>query len=83
MRTTFLPNDETCFHLFEAHSIELVDEVSRRAGLGHARIVPARGVPIHGSVEAMRTAGASGRIDCALLDRCCVDDHSGVDRVVM
>jgi hypothetical protein len=39
VRTTFLPGDETCFHLFEAPSAEPVEEVSRRARLGGARIV--------------------------------------------
>ena len=39
VRTTFLPDDETCFHLFEAASAELVEEVSLRAGLGRARVV--------------------------------------------
>jgi hypothetical protein len=41
VRTTFLPEDETCFHVFEASSAEAVGAVSRRAGLGPARIVPA------------------------------------------
>ena len=41
VRTTFLPDDETCFHLFEAASAEVVEEVSRRAGLGRARVVAA------------------------------------------
>ena len=41
VRTTFLPDDETCFHLFEAASHDVVEEVSRRARLGHARIIPA------------------------------------------
>ena len=41
IRTTFLPDDETCFHLFEATAEEAVEEVSRRAALGRARIVPA------------------------------------------
>jgi hypothetical protein len=41
VRTTFLPDDETCFHLFEAASAEVVEEVSRRAELGRARVVPA------------------------------------------
>jgi len=41
VRTTFLPDDETCFHLFEASSADAVAEVSRRAELGHGRIVPA------------------------------------------
>jgi hypothetical protein len=41
VRTTFLPNDETCFHVFEAAAEEAVGEVCRRAGLGSGRIVPA------------------------------------------
>jgi hypothetical protein len=41
LRTTFLPSDETCFHLFEAASEETVDEVCRRARIDSARIVPA------------------------------------------
>ena len=41
IRTTFLPDDETCFHLFEATTEEAVEEVSRRAALGRARIVRA------------------------------------------
>jgi hypothetical protein len=41
VRTTFLPGDETCFHLFEAGSEEAVGEVCRQAGIGSARIVPA------------------------------------------
>ena len=41
VRTTFLPDDETCFHLVEAVSTEVVEELSRRAELGHTRIVPA------------------------------------------
>jgi hypothetical protein len=44
VRTTFLPEDETCFHLFEAVSADAVEEVSRRAELGRARIV--RYIPI-------------------------------------
>ncbi len=40
VRTTFLPDDETCFHVFEAGSSDAVDEVCRRAYLGRARIVP-------------------------------------------
>jgi hypothetical protein len=41
VRTTFLPEDETCFHIFEADSAASVEEVSRRADLGRARVVPA------------------------------------------
>jgi hypothetical protein len=48
IRTTFLPDDETCFHLFDASSAEAVEELSRRAELGRARVVPA--------IEASRPA---------------------------
>ena len=41
VRTTFLPDDETCFHLVEAPSANAAEEVSRRAGLGRTRIVRA------------------------------------------
>ena len=41
VRTTFLPEDETCFHVFEAPSAEAVSEVCRRAGIVSGRIVPA------------------------------------------
>jgi hypothetical protein len=39
VRTTFLTDDETCFHVFEAASADVVEEVSRRAGLGRSRVV--------------------------------------------
>jgi hypothetical protein len=41
VRTTFLPEDEMCFHVFEAASEDAVSEVCRRAGIGSTRIVPA------------------------------------------
>jgi hypothetical protein len=48
VRTTFLPDDETCFHLFEATTRAAVEEASLRAALGRVRIVPA--------IEASRRA---------------------------
>ena len=45
VRTTFLPTDETCFHLFESASLEAVVEVSRIAALGSGRIVLAVEAP--------------------------------------
>lgn len=53
LRTTFLPDDETCFHLFEAPTAAAVEEVVRRATLGRARIVPA--------IEARPTRSAPPR----------------------
>ena len=40
VRSTFVPDDETCFHVFEAGSEEIVREVCRQAGFGSPRIVP-------------------------------------------
>jgi hypothetical protein len=39
LRSIFIPEDETCFHLFEAASAEAIDQVSRRAAFEHERIV--------------------------------------------
>ena len=41
VRTTLLPDDETCLHIFEAASEDAVGEVCRRAGIDTGRIVPA------------------------------------------
>jgi hypothetical protein len=41
VRTTYLPDDETCFHVFAAASADIVEEAGRRAELGRTRIVPA------------------------------------------
>ena len=39
VRTTFLPDDETCFHVFVAACPETVHEIARVAGLGIVRVV--------------------------------------------
>jgi hypothetical protein len=41
LRTTLLPTDETCFHLFEAPSVAAVEAGLAQAGLGCDRIVEA------------------------------------------
>ena len=41
LRTTFLPEDETCFHFFDASSAASVAELCRRLDLGEVRIVGA------------------------------------------
>lgn len=41
LRTTLLPSDETCFHLFEAASVAVVEAAAARAGLRWDRVVEA------------------------------------------
>jgi hypothetical protein len=41
VRAIFVPEDETCFFLFEAPSSELAGEASRRASIEFERIVEA------------------------------------------
>jgi hypothetical protein len=41
LRTTFIPGDEICLHLFEASSASVVQAAAARAGLECDRIVEA------------------------------------------
>jgi uncharacterized protein DUF4242 len=41
VRSLFIPEDGTCFHVFEASSAKVVGEASRRARLEYDRIVEA------------------------------------------
>ena len=41
LRSTFVPEDEVCFHWFEAESVEAVSEVGERASLAFNRITEA------------------------------------------
>jgi len=41
VRTTFVPSDELCLHVFEADSAEQVSEAIRRAGIEPERVVEA------------------------------------------
>lgn len=52
VRTTFVPDDETFFHLFEAGSLGTVEEVCRRAKLGRSRIVAAVDEPADAQSQA-------------------------------
>jgi hypothetical protein len=42
VRATYVPEDETCFYVFEAASADLVARASALAELGEGRIVEAR-----------------------------------------
>lgn len=41
LRSIFVPEDETCFHLYEAPSADAVREVARRVGLPVERVTEA------------------------------------------
>lgn len=45
LRTTFVPSDETCFHLFDAPSLQMLVEAARLGALSHLRIVEAVEMP--------------------------------------
>lgn len=47
LRTIFVPEDEICFHLYEAHAADAVGEASLRAQIAYERIV--RAVSVDGS----------------------------------
>jgi hypothetical protein len=39
LRSIFVPAEETCFFLYEAHAVDAVHEAVRRAGLAHEHVV--------------------------------------------
>jgi Protein of unknown function (DUF4242) len=41
LRSIFVPDDETCFYLYEAETVEAVREAARRAALPSQRIAEA------------------------------------------
>ena len=53
VHTTFLPGDEIVLHLFDAPSVEALDEAGRRAGLDFDRIVEA----LHDSADQRKENG--------------------------
>jgi hypothetical protein len=45
VRSIFVPEDETCFFLYEAASVEAVRELAKRAALPFARVTEACAAP--------------------------------------
>jgi len=55
LHSTYIPGDETAFHLFEADWPDSVERVLHEAGLEAERISPAIAAPEEGSEEARVT----------------------------
>jgi hypothetical protein len=60
LRTTFLPGDETVFHLFEAPSAAALEDAGRRAALAIERIVEA----VEGAAELNAASAARSLSAC-------------------
>ena len=64
LRTILVPEDETCFFVFEAASAMAVQEVARRAGFGDARVSRAiETSQTEGSPDEGTTFDPSARVD--------------------
>jgi hypothetical protein len=57
LRSTYLPDDETCLHFFAAASVEDLADAARQAGLAGDRITRA----IHGDQPSRRVHNAGRR----------------------
>jgi hypothetical protein len=51
MRSIFVPDDETCFHVYEAASAECVREAAVRAALRFERVSEAIGIETEGAAQ--------------------------------
>jgi hypothetical protein len=60
VRAIFVPEDETCFFLYEAASVEAVRRAARRAGLKSERITKALGA-LKGGEACLRTGSIPRR----------------------
>ena len=59
LRSIFVPEDETCFLLYEAPSIEAVEDAVRRAGLPLTHVSAAESAPAPDPSEAPPHLGSS------------------------
>jgi uncharacterized protein DUF4242 len=59
LRTIFVPQDEICFHLYEAQAADVVGEAIRRAQIPYDRIVRAVSVDRTASHPTMRERSGS------------------------
>jgi len=58
LRTIFVPEDETCFYLYEADSAELVRQAGARAGIAFERVLAVTESELPTDVRSAGSAGA-------------------------
>jgi hypothetical protein len=61
LRSIFVPEDGSCFFLYEGPSADAVGEAGRRAALAVERVVEAVHVEAGGTAEPVGAAGPRGR----------------------
>jgi hypothetical protein len=52
VRSTYVPEDETCFHYVEAHSVSAAEALARRAQLTFDRILEARSAAVSSETDS-------------------------------
>jgi len=55
LRTIFVPEDETCFYLYEADTAELVRRAGARAGIAFERVLAATELDLSANGRQTRT----------------------------
>jgi hypothetical protein len=60
LRSIFVPEDETCFYVYEADSVDAVRAAAERASLPAARVLEAETVPSGSRAGCTRDRGVGG-----------------------